>query len=181
MNATIKLDKHISKVIRWLQQAQIDKDDPRDVLKGIHVNENLAACDGYRLHVAKVNDENVSGMIVKQALKGHTVDLGTIRAGENLVEPTSIPGTYPEWEQILPQDNPAYEIVINPNHLIDALKGLDDSVRLRFYAPDKLFEVMGNIYTKSGSINETPVYALIMPNQGMDLKRWTPKDEEAQA
>ena len=75
MNATIKLDKHMSKVIRWLQQSQIEKDDPRDVLKGIHVNENLAACDGQRLHVAKINDTNILGMIVKQALKDQGYDV----------------------------------------------------------------------------------------------------------
>ena len=162
----IRINKHDSKVLKWLQSAA--SKDTESILAGINSNGNNAACDGWRLHIVPPTD------LVE--LPDGTRQYGKIPA-DGLVElPDAQEGTYPEYNQIIPQGEPVLEIGVNPQFLIDALKGFlksdPEMVRLRFHDTNKPMELFGKIETKDGT---TPGYALIMPMHiGDNNDTWKP-------
>ena len=148
---TIKINKHNSKVLKWLQSA-VSKDKNRPVLTGINANENLATADGWRLHIVH-QDELIE---LPEGLR----DYGKIPASGIIEVPDVIEGQFPDVLQVIPRKEPVLEIAINSKFLIDTLKGLDSMAILKFHGANEPMEVLGNIKTTEGS---TPAYAVIMP------------------
>lgn len=171
----LKFSRHESKLLAWLLKAA-STDDARPVLEDIHVNDNsIVATDGWRMHW--VDKEGVSAFA---EVSDKTMNLGKIRAGENLIEPEEHDDfNYPDCKSLIPTREPVFEVAINPKFLVDALQGLDTAVVLRFFGTTGPFEVMGKIASKDA--DDTNVYALIMP---MDLElvkkdyNWNPKQEK---
>ena len=152
---TIKINKHNSKVLKWLQSAA-SKSDYRLALMGINVDENLTAVDGHRVHITQTTD-------IVELPKGLR-DYGKIPASGIIEEPEAIDDKFPDVMQIVPREEPVFEIAVKPRFLIDALKGFlfkpDSFIVFKFYGADKPMEILGNVETED---NSTPGYALIMP------------------
>ena len=166
---TIRIDKHNSKILKWLQSAS-SKDKDRPVLHGINKDKDLASADGWRVHI--VEGESIE---LPEGLR----DYGKIPTEGIIEEPEIIEGSFPDILQILPRKEPVFEIAVNAKFLIDALKGLlsqESSVIFRFHSHDEPIEILGNIETKDES---TPGYALIMP-MALDIVKqdvdWKPSD-----
>ena len=168
----IRINKHDSKVLKWLQSAT-SKDIDRPVLMGINTDGNHAACDGWRLHV--VPSFGIVG------LPDGTRQYGKIPT-DGLVEiPEPSPYDFPTYNQIIPRDEPDHnsdepvcEIAVNPQFLIDALKGFvkssPETCFLRMRGPNHPLEIQGKIETNDES---TPAYALVMPMH-LDNNNWKP-------
>ena len=168
----IKLTKQESAIMRWVQRAK-SKDRTRPILTGVNVNGSVVACDGFRLHAVKTSE-----FTLLPALSGNILDLSNVKAGEGMVELSVIPGSYPEYNQILPAGIPAFEIAVNPKLLIDALTGLGNIAVLKFYGSDKPMEVYGKIEANHG--DDTRTYSLIMPMflNGEWSNTWRPDHKE---
>ena len=162
----VKGTKKQSKTWRWLQSAA-SKDETRPVLTGLHVTEGyVVGCDGHRLHAAKSDltheGEDLNGKIVA----------GKIPAGEFQADMADIEGRYPNIQTIMPMSAPTFEIWCNPKLLVDALRGMERPVCLRFFGESAPFEACDP---------EQERYALIMPiSMREDKAVWrptTPKTE----
>ena len=180
MNA-IRINKHESKVLKWLQSAA-SKDTDREAINGINSNGNYAAVDGWRLHAVPGNNEPdlPQGMLVQ--LPEGTRQYGKIPADGLIEVPEAMPYEFPDYSQIIPKvepgqdrDNPIMEIAVNPQFLIDALKGFlkssPETCYIRVHGPNKPIEIMGKIETKDGC---TPAYALVMPMHIDNPNYWKP-------
>ena len=168
MNAVIRLNKSDSKIAQFIQRAQ-STDTARPVLNGINVNGSVSACDGYRLHAVKSDDIPQLGQ-----LQGLTVDIGKVRAGENLLEAAVVEGTYPDTSQIMPAaTDDSVTFAVNPAFLVDACKTLDkdEAVTIVVHSPNQPVEI-------HGTLEGLPVYALIMPmhtgNDSLTGYNWRP-------
>ena len=153
---TIKINKHNSKVLKWLQSAA-SKDKNRPVLTGINIDKNYSrfwavTADGWRLHIVPKDE--------LEELPEGLRDYGKIPASGIIEEPDIIDGTFPDVLQIIPRKEPVLEIAVNSKFLIDTLKGLDSMAILKFHGANEPMEILGNIKTTEGS---TPAYAVIMP------------------
>ena len=149
----LKGTKEDSKLLRWLQAAAT-KDESRPVLLGVMGCDGYAvACDGFRLHAAKTE-------LIPEDKNLH----GKVKAGNFEVDMFEIGGTYPSWQQILPTGPVELAIGVDPKLLIEALKGMENPVTLRFYSPTSPMEVLGK-----------DRYALVMPlRDSRDDSPWRP-------
>ena len=152
MNAVVRLDKSKTKLAQFIQRAQ-STDTARPILNGINVNGEVVACDGWRLHSISTR-----ALPELDAFTGETVDLGKIRAGENLLEGEVIDGTFPDYDQIIPKTDPIVVFGANPAFLVDAIKTFDkgEAVTIKVHGPNNPIEL-------HGTIDGVDVYALIMP------------------
>ena len=156
MNA-IKLSKGESKLARWLLKARADQKDPHEVLRGLNRQAgSIHACDGVRLHATKA--EHLPALTDAP----ETFNPGIVYAGETILEPVDVGGTYPDVAQVLRmvKGDPVLDIMMNAKQLADALQGMDcdhgDAVMIRLRADNAPVEIFG-------TIDDQPVYALIVP------------------
>ncbi len=170
MNEVIRLDKSDSKIAQFIQRAQ-SADESRPILTGMNINGSITACDGHRLHAIKSTDLPQVGQ-----LEGLTVDIGKVRAGDNLLETTEIEGRYPDYFQIMPTANEStVTFAVDPGFLVDACKTLDkgEPITIVVHSPLQPVEL-------HGTLEDKPVYALIMPMhipEGLEKNAWRPGRE----
>jgi len=122
--------KEDSKILKWVSLA-CSKDKARSVLLGIKVNNGeIAAADGFRLHIAPTPD----------ALKPHNDKIlkptSTLSATPKYDEFETDPGTFPDYQQIVPTDEPTFKIALNKKYLaaLATMPG-DEYVVLEFTKP----------------------------------------------
>jgi len=156
----IKLNRHRSAIVRWLQSALI-KDpilEPSKPLVGIQCGDfTMVACDGKRIHAVDTDVlDTEEGE--KQLVEFHPF----VRAGENIVETEEVYGKYPNLDKVVPTTKPMLTIAVQPRFLVDCLKAMskEEAVVFKFYGDDKPFEIFGAIQT---GFESTPVYAMVMP------------------
>ena len=159
-------NKEDSKILKWVSLA-CSKDKSWPVLNGIKVNNGeIAAADGFRLHVANTPD----------ALKPHNEKIlnpvGTISATPKYDEFITEPGTFPDYEQIIPKDEPYFLTAVNKKFLaaLATMPG-DDAIILEFYKPGAPMKV-----TNPGS----GAVAVIMPMFTDQMKEYSKKFKEQQ-
>jgi hypothetical protein len=164
--ALIGGSKDESKILRWLQSAcaSTNEKDSRPVLTGIRIFDGIVlGCDGFRIHAVPRPD----------ALEGDYEGslVGKIPAGEFIAKMEVIEGGYPNYEEIIPDDEPVFEIAVNAKFLRDALAGMESPVLLRFWKNTNPMEIMGT------GRDDQSRYALIMPmhvSTGRD-RFWRPE------
>ena len=172
----IKLNRSESKLAAFVQRA-VSNDAARPILTGMSINDDLVSgADGFRLHA--VASDRLPPFAESN---GKVIDLGKIRAGENLLEPTEIEGSFPDVTQLVPNGDkePIVRFAVDPAFLVDAVKTLDKGkpVCITVYSDLQPIEIQG-------VIDEIPVYALLMPmhlegHECPDLS-WKPRTGEAQ-
>lgn len=110
---TFKLEsKEECKEVKWCQLAA-SKDQARQVLTGLFVDsKKTVAADGFRMHVietpAALYDYD------DQVIKSNTVTVNP-----QIQEVEVIEGTFPDYTQIVPTDEPVLSIGINKKYLAD--------------------------------------------------------------
>jgi len=127
---TFKLSsKEDCKALKWVQSAT-SKD--REALKGFLVDgDSTVAADGFRMHVIPTPEPlhdsiGVQGKIIKPN--------NTIGITPRIEEYEVIDARFPQWEEIVPSDEPVFRIRINKNYLA-ALKDMptdNESLLLEF-------------------------------------------------
>ncbi|KKL66495.1 hypothetical protein LCGC14_2144370 [marine sediment metagenome] len=164
----IKGTKEESAVIRWVQKA-LSKDSERPVLGSLLVQkESIVACDSHRLHAAQRPEALVDideGMYT-----------GKVPAGQFIAElETEDNGTYPRYQDRVPNGEPVFEIALDPKYLIEALSYFQTpGIRFRFFGPDKPMEIIGK------SKSDGSMYVLLMPRRLTDAdhdSHWRPDQD----
>lgn len=152
----VKLDKEEARLLRWVQSAQA-KGDTRP-LNGINRTVAVQACDGFRMHA--IPDDSIPDDIPE----GNS-DLGKVPAAGGIIEVTPNDLSYPDTHQVMPNSKmDVFRVGVNPKLLMDALKGQKGMVILQFYNPDTASDASYTTpFEVYGRIDDTPVYALIMP------------------
>ena len=149
--------KDDSKLLRWVEAAAGKDETFPALLAGLHSQDDyIVACDGQRLHAAK-----------SDLLPDGTWS-GKVRAGNFETEMQETGAKYPDFHAIMPIGEPAFEIWVTPRLVVDALKGMDMPVCLRFYTAHGAFEAFDP---------EQGRYALIMPVANpRDRDLWRPEN-----
>lgn len=163
----IEGSKKESKALRWTQKASapLSEKKSRPVLTGIRILDGIAvACDGFRLHAIQ-RPESLENEF-------EATLVGKIPAGKFVAKMEVVEGRYPDYEAVMPDSEPTFEIAVNAKYLRDALQGFDGAVMLKFWADTKPMEILGS------DKNGTPRYALIMPmfiDKGRARGNWRPE------
>lgn len=175
----IRLNRQKSVIVRWLQSVTTKKAYNQSLVGINCTNDETMATDGKRIHAI---EGNAIGLELGELIKTKLVEFHpTVRVGENIVEVDDVQGKYPSFGNVYPSSKkPVLTIAINPEYLIDCLKGMPKRVPVvfQFYGKDQPFEVFGRV--GKTIVDSVPAYALIMP---MDVehqreKRWKPYTDE---
>jgi len=152
----IPVTKGENQRLRWLLKAT-DKnaDGHRAALVGASIEPGaMVATDGFRLQAIETPYH------VREALQGTAARFDDLQASSETVTTTRLI-RFPDYHAIMPKDEPVFEIALDGKLLREALEGMkggvNGKVRLRFYGPNKPFEVFGQ------ATDESSTYALIMP------------------
>lgn len=141
----VKASKADKKAFQFVKAAT-SKDDSRPVLQSILFNGGMVSADGWRLHYVDVNPTELEGMYIVPKVS----DIMEVEAEEC--------GTFPDVSQIVPKDDPTFEIAINPAFLAESCKHFDkdSAVVMRFRTNNSPVELFGKV-------DGIAAYALIMP------------------
>jgi hypothetical protein len=153
----IELDADFARALKWVHSASAKSSMDRPELeKAIVVTEDkVVACDGYRIHEAKLHLGNLD-------VEPRIYKMETPRKGVNKLVPSNEP--YPDLERVKSDysNEPMLEICVDPKLLLDALKNQCGIVKLSFYNDRNPIKVFGKL------IDGTETFALIMPMKCKD-------------
>jgi len=116
--------KEDAEVMRWLQLAA-SKDESRPVLQAIRKEgENCITADGWRLHIAPA----------PSAMADFTEDSNTIvnsgkpiaKSAGRIYSAQNEDGQYPDYDQVIPKNEPRAVVTLNKKFLIDICNMPDD-------------------------------------------------------
>src|SRR4030065_805718 len=142
MSTIYTTDKEEANLIHWAESA-CSKDKDRPSLMGLYVQEQeVAACDGARLHIIPLTE------ILKPFI-GKIIRLFGSISVNKIIKVEEIEGNYPNYKEIMPKEMPVFEIDVSATQLKQALelaaknKDLSDQrVTLKFYGGTKPFEMI---------------------------------------
>ena len=145
-------NKQETRAMRFVQDA-CSTDPSRPILTSIRIeNGKTIAADGYRLHIAPTPEtlKEYEGKQLKPERR--------IRVNPQPEEFEEVEGTFPDWQQIVPDRLPVYRIALDKNFLADLgnMPSDSDVLILEFGSPNH--PVMA--YTNSQG---EEYQALIMP------------------
>jgi len=146
----VELTHEEEKAVRYTDRARAKgaeaESDP--ALGALRCNSVIEATDGRRYHAANIQLET-------EGLLAYDKPGPVLRAREGA-------GTFPNFGQIIPSEDPSMTIILNARFLRDALQGLEDFVTLRLYGETRPIEIMGHAKVRRWEA-APETYALIMP------------------
>lgn len=129
-----------NKNLRFVQTA-CSKDPGRPILTGICIDEtNAIAADGFRMHIVPRPESIVKeyplafpSVVRPVAPSGRT---RKIPGNPEYLELETIEGTFPQWEAIVPKDEPFFRYAVNKQYLKDVaeMPG-SDMIIFEFFSP----------------------------------------------
>tara|TARA_Y100000310_G_C20699211_1_gene828114 strand:- start:2447 stop:2956 length:510 start_codon:yes stop_codon:yes gene_type:complete len=155
----LKLTRLQNRALRWIKNA-VSTDKSRPILTSINCEDaegqRLISTDGFRLHIAQYDSEAITGL-------GEPPKKVLVKDTEIELEPTE--GTFPNYRQIIPRDEPVLEIAFNPQYIAEMCSDMDTIVTIRLYGPHKPAEFLGSMRPKRyGETDEkVDVYGVLMP------------------
>lgn len=173
---TVLLDRAAAAAIRWVSKAR-EKGGTRPQLSGLYIDGAMVACDGFRMHATPVP------YVLPDELHGKTVDFGKVTATTDVAEAQEVADGYPDYNQIIPVNEPDFEAWVDPKYLIDALAGMTSTKqrRVRITFTNHYDKHNGELFQRVQVYGEgpdgRPAYAIVggwtKPSGGE--YRWVPK------
>lgn len=128
--------KQQCQTLRWLQNATCKKGN-RPILSGINKNGELAAADGFQLHIHHPYTDNDYGLEdgVNKVRDGKIIH----KTPGRVYEREQIEGTFPNYKSIMPHRLPWSGVLVNKDKLMSALESMPTNdvgaVTLSVYGP----------------------------------------------
>ena len=133
-NIVMKQDsKDDSKALKWVSLA-CSKDKARAVLNGFLVNEDkTAAADGFRLHIINTTEAMKDSLSCRDKVL-HPVS--PIAATPKIEEFEIVDGRFPQYQEIVPSDDPIFTFSVNKKYLasLSTMPG-DEMITFEFTDP----------------------------------------------
>ena len=146
-----KINNKQAKRLKWVSRAS-SKDQNRPNITGLNFNHEIAAADGYRIHVIdSIETIDLEG--------NHEIgNVAKVRKDQHVIFPEPITDEFPDYEGRFPAGDPQVKIALNPRFLAEVCQGLDKGSMLVISIWDENKPIVFE-----GELEEQPVTALIMP------------------